>query len=103
MQSKTDFRIRPIERYHNEIREKLKAKRGLGNDESAQRFADNYMTYHNYAREHTGLDGSTPAQASGIDLELGHDKIKDLITKSVESKGNFAVQLGKRESRRSIS
>lgn len=43
-----------------------------------------------------GLDGNTPAEASGIDLELGHDKIKDLITKSVESKGNFAVQLGKR-------
>lgn len=93
---KDGFQNRPIERYHNEIREKLKAKRGLGNDESAQRFADNYMTYHNFVRSHTGLDNATPAETSGIDLELGHDKIKDLITKSVESKGNFAIQLGKR-------
>ncbi|MEO9277031.1 MAG: DDE-type integrase/transposase/recombinase [Nitrososphaera sp.] len=96
------FQNRPIERYHNEIREKLKTKRGLGNDESAQRFAENYMTYHNYVREHTGLDGVTPAEASGIDLELGHDKIKDLIRKSVESKGNFATQLGKRIEKVSI-
>ena len=29
------FTNRPIERYHNEIRENLKARRGLGNDESA--------------------------------------------------------------------
>ncbi|MGI0102299.1 MAG: DDE-type integrase/transposase/recombinase [Nitrosotalea sp.] len=91
------FQNRPIERYHNEIREKLKTKRGLGNDESAQRFADAYSIYHNYVRPHTGLENNiTPAEASGIDLGLGHDKIKDLITKSVESKGNFAVQLGKR-------
>jgi len=93
---KDGFQNRPIERYHNEIREKLKAKRGLGNDESAQRFADNYRTYRNFVRPHEGLDNVTPAETSGIDLELGHDKIKDLTTKSVESKGNFATQLGKR-------
>jgi len=90
------FQNRPIERYHNEIREKLKARRGLGNDESTQQFADAYMTYHNYVRPHEGLGNITPAEASGIDLGLGYDKIKDLITKSVESKSNFAVQLGKR-------
>lgn len=91
------FQNRPIERYHNEIREKLKARRGLGNDESAQKFADAYRIYHNFVRPHTGLENDkTPAEASGLDLNLGHDKIKDLITKSVESKSNFAIQLGKR-------
>ena len=35
---KDGFVNRPIERYHNEIREKLKARRGLGNDESAHTF-----------------------------------------------------------------
>jgi putative transposase len=94
---KDGFQNRPIERYHNEIREKLKTKRGLGTDESTQRFADSYRTYHNFIRSHTGLPNDmTPAEAAGIDLGLGHDRIRDLITKSVESKGNFAVQLGKR-------
>jgi putative transposase len=97
------FQNRPIERYHNEIRETLKARRGLGNDESTQRYADAYKDYHNFARPHTGLDGKTPAEASGIDLELGHDKIKDLITKGAASKSNFASQLGKRIEKVNIS
>lgn len=63
------FQNRPIERYHNEIREKLKTMRGLGNDKSTQRFIDFYNTYHNYVRSHTGLDNVTPAEAAGIDLK----------------------------------
>lgn len=98
------FQNRPIERYHNEIREKLKARRGMGNDESAQKFTDAYRIYHNFVRPHTGLENNvTPAEASGINLNLGNDKIKDLITKSVESKCNFAVQLGKRIEKVNIS
>ncbi len=94
---KDGFQNRPIERYHNELREKTKTMRGLCNDESAQKYADAYATYHNFAREHTGLDGKTPAEAAKIDLSLGNNKIKDLITKSREStKCNFVVQLGKR-------
>jgi transposase-like protein len=89
------FANRPIERYHNELREKTKTMRGLGNDESAQRFADNYRTYHNFVRSHQGLDGKTPAEASGIDLSLGDNKIKDLIEQSTQEK-NFATQLRKR-------
>jgi transposase-like protein len=94
---KDGFQNRPIERYHNEIRANLKSRRGLGNDESFQRFADAYRIYHNFARPHTGLpDNMTPAQASGVDLRLGNNKIKDLVTKSIESKPNFVVQLGDR-------
>lgn len=95
------FANRPIERYHNEIRETLKARRGLGNDESAQNFVDAYRTYHNFVRPHEGLDGKTPAEASGIDLKLGKNKIKDLIEQSAQEK-NFAVQLGKRIEKVSI-
>jgi transposase-like protein len=93
---KDGFQNRPIERYHNEIREKLKARRGLGNDESAQVFADGYRIYHNYCRPHSGLpDDITPAEASGINLGLGDNKIHDLIVKS-SRQDNFVNQLGKR-------
>jgi transposase-like protein/predicted nucleic acid-binding Zn finger protein len=97
------FQNRPIERYHNEIRETLKARRGLGNDESTQRYADAYKDYHNFVRPHAGLSDRTPAEAAGIDLGLGHDKIKDLITKGSETKNNFAAQLGKRAEKVNIS
>jgi hypothetical protein len=97
------FANRPIERYHNEVRAILKTKRGLGNDTSAQEFADAQRIHHNFCRPHTGLpNGITPAQASGIDLDLGVNKIKALIEKSAEAKQesrsdhNIEVQLGKR-------
>ncbi len=90
------FANRPIERYNNEVRSVIKSKRGLGNDKSAQEFADGYRIYHNYCRPHSGLpDKKTPAEASGLDLNLGENKIHDLIVKSTEPK-NFATQLGLR-------
>ena len=47
---------RPIERYHNEIRENLKTRRGLENDESAQRFSDLLKINHNFVKPHQGLN-----------------------------------------------
>ena len=64
----------------------LKTKRGLGNDKSAQEFADAQRIYHNFRRAHTGLpNGITPAQAARIDLNLGENKIKGLIDRSAEA------------------
>ena len=65
---KDGFVDRPIERYHNEIRERLKTRRGLGNDESAQTFSELLKINHNFVKPHQGLNGKTPAQAAGIDL-----------------------------------
>jgi transposase-like protein len=97
------FANRPIERYHNEVREVTKTRRGLGNNQSAQTFVDLKRIHHNYCRPHSGLPGNTtPAQAAGIDLALGDDKLKSLIVKSAEAKErsrreyNIEVQLGKR-------
>jgi transposase-like protein/predicted nucleic acid-binding Zn finger protein len=95
------FANRPIERYHNEIRERTRTMRGCGNDRSAQNFADNYRTYHNFVRKHSGLDGRTPAEAAGIDLGLGKNRIKDLIQASTKE-SNFVTQLGKRIDKVSI-
>ena len=92
---KEGFVNRPIERYHNEIREKLKARRGLGNDESAQNFAELHKIHHNYVRPHQGLDGKTPAQSANIELNLGDDKYLDLI-KQAGTKVNFVNNLEKR-------
>ncbi len=90
-----EFANRPIERYHNEIREVTRTRRGMGNDKSAQNFVDNHRTYHNFVRSHSGLDNKTPAEAMGIDLDLGQNKFKDLIEQGTQEK-NFATQLGKR-------
>ncbi|MCJ8306552.1 MAG: DDE-type integrase/transposase/recombinase [Nitrosopumilus sp.] len=92
---KEGFVNRPIERYHNEIRENLKARRGLGNDESAQTFSELLKINHNFVKPHQGLDGKKPAQAANIELNLGPDKYLDLI-KQAGTKVNFVNNLGKR-------
>ncbi len=92
---KDGFVNRPIERYHNEIREKLKTRRGLGNDESAQTFSELLRINHNFVKPHQGLGGKTPSQAANIDLGLGADKYFDLI-KQAAAKPNFVNNLGKR-------
>jgi hypothetical protein len=80
------FANRPIERWHNEVREVTKTRRGLGNDQSAQVFADLKRIEHNFCRPHLGLpNGITPAEAAGIDLKLGDNKLKSLITKSAQA------------------
>ena len=92
---KEGFVNRPIERYHNEIREKLKSRRGLGNDKSAQTFSELLKINHNFVKPHQGLDGKTPAQVANIDLDLGADKYLALI-KQAGNKPNFVNNLGKR-------
>ena len=85
----------PIERYHNEIRENLKARRGLGNDQSAQDFAELLKINHNFVKPHQGLKGKTPAEAAHINLGLGANKYLDLI-KQAGTRINFVTNLGKR-------
>jgi putative transposase len=99
------FENRPVERCHNELRSVIEARRGLGNDESAQKFVDCYRHYHNFVRPHTGLpNNQTPAEAAGIDLKLDpQNPMKDLIVKSAteslkeKSPEMYVInQLGKR-------
>ena len=71
-----------VERLHNTIREREKVMRGLQNDDTARVFMSGFRNYYNYLRPHMGIDNNTPARESGIDLELGRNKIQNLIKKS---------------------
>lgn len=72
-----------IERYHGNYRDREKTFRGLQNNKTAQQYGDNFRTYYNFLRQHKGLDGLTPAQASGIDEPR---EIKALLLKSLAKK-----------------
>ena len=92
-----------IERYHNEIREKLKSCRGLGNDDSAAVFANLLYIHHNFVRPHMGLGGKTPAEEAGmITRDTAKGKYYSLIKEASSSRisGNWAIarKLGKHAS-----
>lgn len=56
-----------MERMNGEIRDREKVMRGLKKSDTA--ILKGYQIYHNYFREHQGLDGTTPAEAANIKIE----------------------------------
>jgi putative transposase len=65
-----------MERLNGEMRDREKVMRGLKRSDSP--ILKGYQIYHNFVREHEGLKGQTPAEASGIKVE-GSNKWITLI------------------------
>jgi len=65
-----------MERLNGEIRDREKVMRGLKTTDTP--IVSGYQIFHNYIREHEGLDGKTPAEACGITIE-GKNKWITLI------------------------
>jgi transposase-like protein len=62
-----DMNNNKMERMNGEIRDREKVMRGLKKADTV--ILTGYQQYHNYFREHTGLDGKTPAEAAGIEIK----------------------------------
>jgi hypothetical protein len=58
-------------------------KSGLLNNENNDKRLS-CRAYYNYVRPHQGLNGGTPAQAAGIELELGQNRWMELLRKSLQ-------------------
>jgi cell fate (sporulation/competence/biofilm development) regulator YlbF (YheA/YmcA/DUF963 family) len=62
-----DYRLNiKVERLHESIRDSEVVMRGRDHKESVETLMEAMRIYHNYVRIHQGLDGKTPAEASGI-------------------------------------
>ncbi len=78
-----DMNNNTMERLNGEIRDREKVMRGLKREDTP--ILKGYQIYHNYIREHEGLDGKTPADACGITIE-GKNKWKTLIENASQNK-----------------
>jgi hypothetical protein len=56
-----------MERMNGEIRDREKTMRGLKRQDT--KILAGYQLFHNYIREHEGLDGKTPSEACGIEIK----------------------------------
>jgi hypothetical protein len=65
-----------MERLNGEIRDTEKVMRGVKKMDTA--ILTGYQLYHNYFRQHEGLNGKTPAEIAGIKIE-GENKWITLI------------------------
>jgi transposase-like protein len=71
-----------MERFNGEVRDREKTMRGLKNVDTP--ILKGYQIFHNYIREHEGLEGKTPAEACGIKVE-GQNKWITLIQNAVKN------------------
>lgn len=71
-----DHNNNKMERLNGEIRDREKTMRGIKKCDSP--ILKGYQIYHNYIREHKGLNGQTPAEKCGITIE-GNDKWLTII------------------------
>jgi len=74
-----------IERYNQEIKDRIKTMRNFGSDEGAESFLNLKHIIHNFVNPHMQLKGITPAEAAGVDLKLGRRKLLNLIRRSSKS------------------
>ena len=78
-----------VERLNGTVRDREKTMRGMNNEDSAEVFVNGFKAYYNFI-PHKGLDGKTPAEEAGIDLELDRNRWLSLIKKGVEHQMNGA-------------
>ena len=72
-----------MERLNGEIRDREKVMRGLKKDDTS--ILKGYQIYHNFIREHEGLNGKTPSEACGIRIE-GKNKWQIIIQNASRNK-----------------
>lgn len=69
----------PIEKYNQDIKDQIKCKRHFGSFEGAENFLDLRHVIKNFINPHQSLGGKTPSQAAEIPLNLGQEKLLNLI------------------------
>jgi transposase-like protein len=77
-----------MERMNGEIRDREKTMRGLKVDDTA--ILQGYQLYHNFIRPHEALDGKTPSEACGIQIE-GKNKWLTLIQNASKKVGGTSL------------
>jgi transposase-like protein len=73
-----------VERLNGTVRERTKTMRGLDTEKTA--FVEGFQNYYNFIRPHMGLDGKTPAEVSGIKMNLQGNRWKAIIDKASKSR-----------------
>lgn len=75
-----------IERYNQDIKDRIKTMRNFGSDNGAEYFLNLKHIIHNFVNPHMQINGSTPAEAAGINLKLGRRKLLNLIRRCSKNK-----------------
>jgi len=76
---KLEHNNNPIERYNQDINDRIKTMRHFGSFNGAEDFLNLKRVIHNFVNPHMQLKGATPAEKAGLDLKLERNKFLKLI------------------------
>lgn len=62
-----------------DVKDHIKTKRHFGSESGARDFLNLRRIIKNFINPHQGLKGLTPAEAAGVDLHLGRQRLYNLI------------------------
>ena len=68
-----------VERLNGTVRDRETVMRGMDTSEAAQELIDAMRIHYNFIRPNQALGGQTPAEAAGINLNLGENKVESLM------------------------
>lgn len=68
-----------VERLNGTVRDRETVMRGLDNAEAAQELINALRIHYDFIRPHQAIGGQTPAEAAGINLNLGENKVESLM------------------------
>jgi transposase-like protein len=68
-----------VERLNGTVRDRETVMRGLDTPEAAQELMDAMRIHYNFIRPNQAIGGQTPAEAAGINLNLGENKVESLM------------------------
>ena len=81
-----EYNNNAIERYNGKIDDRLNTTRGeFKSFETAEALMNVQHAINNFVNPHQQLQGKTPAEIAGINLELGRNKLLDLILYAAKS------------------
>lgn len=74
-----------VERLNGTVRDSNRVQRGLKDISSSDIFVEGNKIYYNFLRPHMSLDGKTPAEVCGLDLNLSREGWRRLIKLSTQN------------------
>ncbi len=83
-----------IERYHGTHKDRTKSMRGMKSLKGVQTYNIGFKNYYNFVKSHMGLNGLTPAQASGLNVPANWENILkkyNLSEPSLQQKTKFPI------------
>lgn len=81
-----------VEKLNGFVRDRETVTHGLDNAKATQEWIDAVRIHYNFIKPHSAIGGQTPAEAAGINLNLGENKVESLMRQAAIHNKDASVE-----------